>query len=66
MLIHFQCDLSEKFALRYAMQRYPIGFREALERVRECRWCVRPNEGFVRQLQAYEATLAQGHTQLSS
>jgi len=56
VLVHCWAGVSRSASiiLAYAMQKCALTFDDALEAVRSCRWCIRPNEGFVKQLKAWE------------
>jgi dual specificity MAP kinase phosphatase len=58
-LVHCTAGVSRSASLVVAliMRNRGLGYDDALALVRECRWCVRPNEGFVRQLRELEAVL---------
>ncbi|RZF37440.1 hypothetical protein LSTR_LSTR013449 [Laodelphax striatellus] len=45
---------SASVVIGYLMRTFRLGFEEAYEMVKAQRSCIRPNEGFVRQLKEYE------------
>ncbi|ORX77679.1 phosphatases II [Basidiobolus meristosporus CBS 931.73] len=56
VLLHCSMGISSSaaFAVAYLMRRYQLRFEYALERIRQCRKCVCPNQNFRRQLALYE------------
>lgn len=59
MLVHCKMGVSRSAAtvLAYAMKQYGWGLEQALIHVQELRPIVRPNPGFLRQLQTYQGIL---------
>ncbi|KAK9718030.1 Dual specificity protein phosphatase 1 [Basidiobolus ranarum] len=57
VLIHCSMGISSSaaIAVAYLMRRYQLRFEHALERIRQCRKCVCPNQNFRRQLALYES-----------
>lgn len=58
-LVHCHAGVSRSASLvvAFIMQTRGLSYDDALALVRECRWCVSPNEGFVRQLRELETVL---------
>lgn len=59
MLVHCKMGVSRSAAtvLAYAMKQYGWSLEQALKHVQERRPIVRPNPGFLRQLQTYQGIL---------
>lgn len=59
VLVHCKMGVSRSAAtvLAYAMKQYGWGLEQALTHVQELRPTVRPNPGFLRQLQTYQGIL---------
>ena len=57
---------SSSAVIAYRMHRDGLGYDEALAAVRAVRPSVRPNEGFVAQLRAFEARREEGSTLVHS
>lgn len=55
-LVHGNGGISRSAALviGYVMERYEMSYSDALHQVQEKRFCIYPNEGFLRQLVEYE------------
>ncbi|XP_002960839.2 dual specificity protein phosphatase 1B [Selaginella moellendorffii] len=56
---------SASVVIAYLMWKEGCSFDEALESLLACRKCVRPNDGFIKQLQEFESTL-RGERELGS
>eukprot|EP00928_Gymnodinium_smaydae_P031168 TRINITY_DN22967_c0_g1_i1.p1 TRINITY_DN22967_c0_g1~~TRINITY_DN22967_c0_g1_i1.p1 ORF type:complete len:299 (+),score=53.49 TRINITY_DN22967_c0_g1_i1:71-967(+) len=50
---HVGVSRSASVCIAYAMQKHGLDYAAALDAVRQDRWCVRPNDGFVAQLRRW-------------
>lgn len=48
---------SASIVIAYLMQEHGLTYLDALQHVRKCRWFINPNDGFKRQLQAFNREL---------
>lgn len=58
---HMGASRSPSLVIAFIMWVRNVGYESALELVRECRWCVRPNQGFVGQLRNMDSLLKAGN-----